>query len=126
MPRRADFDPADVRQLLPGMLLIDVEDVREDDTGVYRYRVVGDWEVEARGYNPTGRLVDEGFHYFSREAALADYDAVRRTCEPLIGPIEFVSRKNILIREYSIILPFSENGETVSQILVFSHRITGN
>ena len=123
MPRRSDFDPADLPRLLPGMILVDVEGVRPDGTGLYRYRVVGGSEVAARRHNPTGRLVDEGYYAESLESALAAYDFVRIKRRPLYDPVDFVDRAGRRVRESSILLPFSENGEDVSQILVFSERL---
>lgn len=122
MPRRADFDPADLPWHLPGILLIDVEDVDAEGVGVYRYRVVGTGEVDSRGYDPTGKLIRDGFFGPSLAAALAAYETVRQSGSYLYEPLTFVTADFRRIEEYSILLPFSENGETVSQILVFSER----
>ncbi len=122
MPQRADFDPMDLPSLLPGLMLIDVEGLRPDGLGIYRYRVVGGYEIRNRGYNPTGQLVEEGFFAESLESALADYERVRKTARPLFGPVTFVDDRHRRIDEESILLPYSEDGETVSQILVFSER----
>lgn len=122
MPRRADFDPVDVPKHLPGLILIDVEGVRPDGVGVYRYRVVGEWEVRSRGHNPTGRLVEDGYYATSLEIALAAYDHVREACTPLYEPMEFVNERGVRVSEYSILLPYSEDGEAVSQILVYSEK----
>lgn len=126
MPLKCDFDPLDIARFLPGILLIEIEGVRPDGTGLYRYKVVGEWEVAARGHNPTGKLVDDGYHAASREAAIADYDQVRDAREPHHGQVEFVNEHGIPILEDSIILPFSEDGETVSHFLVYSEQINGD
>ena len=54
MPRRADIDPVDMPEHLPGLLLIDVEGVSARGLGIYRYRVVGTREVANRKFDPTG------------------------------------------------------------------------
>ena len=123
VPRRSDFDPLDIPRHLPGIMLIEFEGETPGGAGIYRYRVVGDWEVEARGHNPTGKLVEEGYHAASREAALRTYDRVRRDKQPLYEKMDFQNERGLRIREHSIVLPFSEDGETVSQILVYSERI---
>jgi hypothetical protein len=126
MPRRQDFNPAGVPRHLPGVLLIDVEGIEDDgdgDTiGIYRYRVVGSNEVSNRGHNPTGKLVSEGYFADSLEDALRSYEIVRRSKSFLYEPLQFVTEDHLTIDEYSILLPFSEDGETVTQILVYSER----
>ncbi len=122
MPSRRDFDPMHLPRLLPGVLLIDVEAPDESGRPVFRYRVVGGWEVDARGHNPTGKTVDEGFHGESLESARRDYETVCRMRAPLYGPLDFVDRRGVRFFQDSIVLPLSEDGETVSQILVYSER----
>lgn len=126
MPQRRDFDPADVPRHLPGILLIDVEGITDDGAGetvgIYRSRVVGSQEVANRGHNPTGKLVFEGYFAGSLEDALRSYEIVRRSKSFLYEPMQFITDDHLTIDEYSILLPFSEDGETVSQILVYSER----
>ncbi len=86
------------------------------------YRVVGTAEVANRGHDPTGKLVVEGFFGPSRAEILNDYEAVRLGRDFLCAPMSFVTEDQRQIDEYSILLPFSEDGENVSQILVFSER----
>lgn len=59
MPSRADIDPSEIRDLLPGIILVDVA---HDPTRL-TYRLVGTDEVEARGSDPTGGDVRE--HVFA-------------------------------------------------------------
>ena len=37
--------------------------------------------------------------------------------------LDFVNDRNLRVQEQSIMLPFSEDGETVSQLLVYSEPI---
>lgn len=122
MPRRRDFDPIDLPKHLPGIILIGVEGIDEDGIGIYRYRVVGTAEVSNRDHDPTGKLVTEGYFGPSLPKVVDDYETVRRTRSFLYEPIEFITDDYKVIDELSIVLPFSEDGETVSQILVFSER----
>ncbi len=122
MPMRTDFDPLDIPQHLSGILLLDVEGCDADGNGIYRYRVVGTEEVRNRGYNPTGRLVQEGCYGASLENALADYNFICQHRSFLYQPIEYRTERNLTVREQSILLPLSEDGENVTQILVYSHR----
>jgi hypothetical protein len=122
MPRRESFDPVDVPQYLPGIILLDVEGERPDGSGIYRYRVVGTYEVNTRGHNPTGRLVEDGYFAESLQSALADYDQVRLSKRPLYAPVSFRDERGLMVREDSILLPFSEDGQSVSHIVVYSAR----
>lgn len=113
----------DLPRHLPGILLIDVEGVRPDGTGIYRYRVVGGNEVANRGHNPTGLLVEEGFYAESLEDALAHYEAVRTVKRPIYERVIFLDDKDRPVHEDSILVPFSEDGTTVTQILVYSEQL---
>jgi len=122
MPSRRDFDPVDLPAHLPGILLIDVEGVDEAGIGRYRYRVVGTAEVANRGHDPTGKPVVEGYFGPNKADVLGDYEAVRLGRTFLYEPLQFVTEDHRTVDEYSIVLPFSEDGRTVSQIMVFSER----
>jgi len=122
MPCRADLDPVDIPRLLAGILLIDVEGVDDDGIGIYRYRVVGTREVQSRGHDPTGRLVVEGYFAETLQEAIATYELVRRDGCFLFEPLRFWSEDKHWVDEDSIALPLSEDGETVTQILVYSEQ----
>lgn len=123
MPRRADFDPMDIPGHLPGILLVDVEGVNEEGIGQFRYRVAGDLEITARGFNPMGKRVEDGTFQGSKKRAISNYETVRRSAAPLYKPITYLNAHHLMIDEYVLFLPFSEDGETVSQILVFAERL---
>lgn len=123
MPQRADIDPADITEHLPGILLVDVEGEDAEGHGIYRYRVVGTREVANRRRDPTGERVEDGFFGVSIEATLRSYESVRRQRLPIYEPLQFVTAEGIRIDEVSILLPLSENGTNVSQILVYSENV---
>lgn len=122
MPARADIDPKDFIAHLPGILLVDIEGQDEQGTAVFRYRVVGTEEVRLRGHDPTGKRVEDGFFGPSREDVLTSYEAVRRTGSFLYDPLEYQTPGGRWRDEYTIFLPLSEDGETASQILVYSQK----
>jgi hypothetical protein len=116
MPRRADIDPAEMIAFLPAVMLVDVV----ADQRRYVYRLVGTREVQARGRDPTGRPVGEAFIGSSRESVLANYDHVSLTCAPHIDLKTVITTGDRLDNSHVIFLPLSEDGETVSQILVYT------
>lgn len=120
MPSRADFDPERVIYHLPGILLVDVEGVDDHGGPILRYRVVGTEEVRTRGHDPTGKLVSEGFFGPSLESVMETYDFVRRERSFLFELLEFKTDRGLYSSEYTILLPFSKDGENVNQILVYS------
>lgn len=120
LPRRAEFRPEAVPRHLPAILLVDVEGVDEAGVGIYRYRVVGTESVRLRGRDPTGELVRDAFFWSSGEAAIAVYETVRTSRRHLYQTAEFVSPQGRWRSEHSILLPFSADGETVTQIMVYS------
>ena len=115
MPRRGDIDPAELIELLPNIMLVDVV----DDERQFVYRLVGTGEVQVRGKDPTGKSVKEGYFAASPEAAVANYQKVCDTKAPYYEEDEFqvVDR---YIGEANLFLPLSDDGRTVNKILVFS------
>lgn len=120
MPRRAEIAPEDFVSHLPGILLVDVEGLDENGIGIFRYRVVGTEEVALRGFDPTGKPVQEGFFGPSLTDVLECYDYVRRERTFIYDPLEYETPDGRWRNESSIFLPLSEDGETVSQIMVYS------
>ena len=122
LPLRVDFNPMEIRKHLPSVLLVDVEGLTEDGTGIYRYRLAGEREIAERGSNPKGRLVTEAFYGGTVERSVANYETVRKSCAPHFITIQFVNERGIPVNEEGVLLPFTEDGLSVSQILVFSEE----
>ena len=69
-----------MRAFLPSIMLVDVV---EPSSVQLRYRLVGTMEAQARGGDPTGRLVQETFIGRSADFVLENYRLViaeRRAC----------------------------------------------
>ena len=115
MPRRRDIDPVDFPYHLASVVLVDVH-----ADGTFVYRVVGTNEVAIRGYDPTGRSVAEAYFGPSLEDVLACYGYVREHGSFLFDPNPFVSKNQRYRCDETLFLPLSEDGETVSQILVYA------
>jgi hypothetical protein len=115
MPRRADIDPAELKPFLPRITLVDVV----PDPRRFVYRLVGTEEVAARGRDPTGLAVADGYFGPNAEAALEHYEYVRLYKEPYCYRGKFEAPDRVIEEEDVIFLPLSEDGETVNMILVF-------
>ena len=118
MPLRSDIDPVTIpRAALPGISLVEVV----QDERRYVYRLVGTGDVEVRGNDPTGKSVLYGFFGPSAEDALACYDRVVATRAPLLDPMPFTAPSGKFVEEETLFLPLSEDGTSVSKILVYSY-----
>ena len=122
MPRRADIDPLDFPRQLPSVLLVDVEGEDAEGVGRLRYRVVGTKEVELRGRDPTGLEVREGFFGPSLEDVIGCYEIARKHQTFAYDPRSFVTKDGRFVDDQTLFLPLSEDGTTVSQILVYVER----
>jgi hypothetical protein len=115
MPRRADIDPVDIKTFLSRITLVDVV----PDARRFVYRLVGTEEVASRGSDPTGRSVAEAYFGTSAEEALMYYDYVARHAEPFCYRDAYRAPDGALEQQDVIFLPLSQDGTTVSMILVF-------
>lgn len=118
MPARQDFDPADMVAYLPGIVLIDVV----DDARRFVYRLLGTREVAMRNADPTGKGVAEGFYAASMEAALASYEDVITRRAPRFEQRRFLTPDNRIGHEQTVILPLSDDGETINKIIAYTHH----
>lgn len=116
MPQRSDFDPAQVPRLLANICLVEVIDGGAD----YFYRVAGSGLEEMSGQKLQGKLFSEVEHAAARES-------MRRTCESCVAAGRPVIIKNQLqepghdhMAITAVILPLSEDGETVDMLLTLT------
>lgn len=123
MPRRKDIDPAELAAHLPGILLVDVEGTGPDGCGIFRYRVVGTRQVASRGRDTTGQRVEDGYFGRSAKDVLASYEKVRAQGTAIYRTVDFVTEEGLRIEDASVFLPLSENGNDVSQILVYTESL---
>jgi hypothetical protein len=117
MPSRADIDPLELKQYLPGIGLVDVV----PDERRFVYRLAGTHQVAQRGNDPTGRSVIEAFYGTDLEEALAIYSYVVTHKRPFcyLGP--YRAPDGLLEDEDLVFLPLSDNDQDVNMILVYAH-----
>ncbi|WP_374656388.1 PAS domain-containing protein [Dongia sp.] len=118
MPARDDFDPAEMVSFLPGITLIDIV----PDARRFVYRLLGTREVAMRGKDPTGKGVGEGFYASSADCAMAAYQDVVTRRAPRFEQRRFVTPDNRIGHEQSIILPLSDDGQTVNKLIAYTHH----
>ncbi len=78
LPRRADFDPLDVWDIVPWIWMVDVT----HDPLRFRFRLMGTMHSETIGREVTGQWIDEAFPGFERAATYGDYLQVATELRP--------------------------------------------
>jgi hypothetical protein len=115
LPRRSAIDPAEIKRFLPQLTIVEVV----SDERRYVYRLVGTMEVEIRGRDPTGKSVLDGFFGPSLDDVLHCYDTVVATRRPFYDDEAYITPDGRFSDDETLFLPLSEDGATVSRILVF-------
>jgi hypothetical protein len=116
MPARADIDPVEMRQWLPGIQLIGVtENPRQ-----LRYRLVGEVEVSMRGFNHQGRLVEDAFFAVSREEALRNYNLTIDGKAMVYDWAQYTSARGYVVSQETIFLPLSNDDDHVNMVMTYT------
>ncbi|WP_374650035.1 PAS domain-containing protein [Dongia sp.] len=115
MPSRADIDPSEIRDLLPGIILIDVA----RDPLRLTYRLVGTDEVEARGYDPTGKDVKEHVFAVTPEFGFETYSLAVARGVVVYDQEPWASPNPRLCEVGSVVMPLSNDGRTVDMLMAF-------
>ena len=112
LPRRSDIAPDDIKDLLPSIMIVDVE----HDPLRFRYRLVGTRVVEYNGAEFTGRYLGE-IGWPEEQDLMDSYAAVVNSREPIFGLLDWGLISGAVGRCEFARLPLSEDGDSVSQIL---------
>jgi hypothetical protein len=115
VPRRSALDPSEIVELLPYVLLVDVE----ADPLRVRYRLVGTAIAEASRRNFTGLYLDEmSFEAAGeREAFEAGYRLLIAERRPVYGRMVWLASSDLPVVYDSAVFPLSSDGETVTQAI---------
>lgn len=117
MPSRADFRPEIVNYLLGRLMLLDVETDSASGKSRLRYRLVGSNMTRDRGFDLTGRLLEEHPDPAFAATAPGIYGQVVAARQPLWTSLNRVSDLGLPYRFDALILPLSSDGETVDKVL---------
>lgn len=124
LPGRGDIDPLEFPDLWRGVWLMDVA----YRPFKLRYRLVGTLIVEAIGFDPTGRDLDDAHPhvrqtpgFFARyERAAASGTPSRRRGTALLW------RHNDFREVENVLLPFASDGRTVDMIMMYTSVLRAN
>jgi PAS domain len=113
LPLRASVDPTDLRELLPNIVIIEVE----QSPLRFRYRLVGTRVVEFNKLDFTGLYL--GSVGWDEEQQIVDACAyVVASAQPLCGFYTWTLRNGAIGKCEFGNFPFSHDGESVAQIFV--------
>ena len=113
MPQRRDVDPAQIRGLLPALMLVDVVD------GRYRFRLVGSAVTRDVGREMTGTFVGTNVAPPAYAAAMCRiYDDICRDQQPLFSTGEYRSPQRASHAISRLLLPLSDDGSTVNMVML--------
>lgn len=115
MPSRSDIDPSEIRDLLPGVILIDVA----RNPLRLTYRLVRTEEVEARGYDPTGKDVKEHVFAVTPELGYETYCLAAERGEMVIDKEPYTSPNPRLCEVGSVAMPLSNDGIQTNMLMAF-------
>lgn len=121
MPARRDIDPIEMKPWLANIQLIDIS----HNPRRMVYRLVGEVDVSFRGYNPTGRTVEECCIGLSAEETLRNYDIVISERTPLYDWSDYVSKSGFLRSQEELLLPLSDDDDLVNMVMTFAEVDVG-
>lgn len=114
MPTRADIDPADLKRILPNIVLARID----RETRRVRYTLVGTRCVAHAGMDYTGHYLDE--IDFSCDFD-TDWDEVYRTLcrdkRPMFCIVKAYLKDHRVCEIAEVLLPLSDDGETVTHCI---------
>ena len=111
MPAPADIDPADIRPLLPSLIIAEYVGAPMR----VRYRLVGTQQVYYNGLDFTGLYLDEIDWGVENAFVTLVHDTLVRTAAPVIGRYQWGFRDSVLgFAEFGV-FPLSEDGTTVAR-----------
>lgn len=119
LPRRRDVHPERLGAFAPSTMIVEVLHAERD----YRYRIVGARQKEARADDPTGKTVRGIYSGEVLRFCLESYDRAAASAWGLIDFSIEASANPLFLELETLFLPLSEDGRTVTEILVYGHFV---
>lgn len=114
LPRRDDFSPEELRYMLGHVVLFDVV----GRPARYRYRLYGSHFTFSRGFDLTGKFIDEHPNPDFSTRAIASLDHACRLCLPIFGAGLITQADGRLHHIETLALPLAEDGAAPDVVLV--------
>lgn len=78
LPRREDFDPLAIYDILPFIWMVDIH----HDPLRFKFRLMGTENVNAMGWDVTGKWIDDAYPNFPQSVGYPDYVALAQDQKP--------------------------------------------
>src|SRR5262245_23622276 len=111
-PARSDIDPADMGDLLPNLMMIDIV----GRPARFRYRLVGARVAQFTGFDFTGRCIDE-MVFQGRDFMEQCYRCMVAERRPIFGHYAWLVRSHHFGQCEFGLFPLSDDGRTVNRAL---------
>jgi hypothetical protein len=122
MPSRADIDPADLKRILPSILLAKID----RETRRVRYTLVGTRCVAHAGMDYTGHYLDEIDFTCDFDTDWHEtYRTLAREKRPIFGIVKTFLKDNRVCELAEVLLPLSDDGETVTHCIAIEDARLG-
>lgn len=117
MPSRADIDPAEIKPLLPQIIMTRIE----QDPFRVKYTIVGTACARSAGFDYTGRYLDElMFESESDTDWIQIYAEIVREQKPIAGTCRFRTADDEILYRVAV-FPLSSDGRHVDQTIAYEH-----
>lgn len=110
MPARRDFEPLEITEILPHVVLFDVE----GDPPRFKFRLAGTAATERAGIDPTGRYFND---FPDSDVAIARMVACVRDRRPYFVVDAFVWSDKPSLYYQTLTLPMGADGQTVDMLV---------
>ncbi|HVO04078.1 MAG TPA: PAS domain-containing protein [Candidatus Cybelea sp.] len=120
LPARADLDPLEMKEWLPGIVLVNVA----ADGGrapPYRltYRLIGTRATDLRGHEAAGKSVEEAYFGNSLAEILENYRLVIEERKVVYDGDRTLSKSGAQLESETLLLPLASDGVTVDMVVCY-------
>lgn len=121
LPSRQAIDPAEIKPMLPNLLIMDIERAPLR----IRYRLVGTAIAEGSRRDITGLYLDQIKFDHPRERTMfeAGYGLLLESRAPVFGRILWVARSDLTLTYESAIFPLASDGRTIDKAVAVEHYL---
>ena len=120
LPARADLDPVEMKEWLPGIVLVNVTpDPAHRPPYRLTYRLIGTRATELRGHEAAGKSVEEAFFGNSLAEILENYRVVIEERKPVYDGDRTRSKSGGRLEAETLLLPLASDGVTVDMVICY-------
>ncbi|PJI42090.1 PAS domain-containing protein [Ferrovibrio sp.] len=117
MPARADIDPAEIKPLLPYLILMEVRrDTKPGWPLDFRYRLIGTVTDAMMNARYTWKCMSDLPHQQPDSRIWRNLASVTETRQPQVSRVPYVGPHKDFMSVVDLVMPLSSDGETVNML----------